>query len=249
MKTKAEVTTRSHIQPWYMHVWTRPALLVAGVLLLVAVVVGFSGHELGRHIKSLESWISQLGLIGMLVFVVLVVVATSLFLPESVFGIAAGVLFGFEWGLAAIVLANILAATLQYGLAYRLLREPIRRKLGAGRMSAVVQRVAGDGNFNLQLLLRLAPLNQTIISYSLGASGMRFPPFLAGLIAMFPAIVVEVYLGHTGKHLALISAGVKHSGWRHDVLLFSGLLAIAIGVGLASRAAYRGVLSATKAPG
>jgi len=57
MKTPAEDSFRSRIQLWLMHVRMRPALLV------VALVVGFSGQELGRHIKSLESWIIQLGLL------------------------------------------------------------------------------------------------------------------------------------------------------------------------------------------
>lgn len=113
-------------------------------------------------------------------------------------------------------------------------------------MSAAIQRVASGGSFRLQLLLRLTPVNQTIISYSLGASGIRFPQFLAASVAMLPSIIVEVYLGHAGKHLALISAGTGHSAWRHDLFLFAGLLAAAIGVGLASRAAYRGVLRETK---
>ena len=227
-----------------MHVWMRPALIVAGALILVAAVAGFSGHELAGHIESLESWITGFGLTGMLVFAALVVVAISLFLPESVFGVAAGVLFGLGWGIAVILLANFLAAALQYGLAYRLLREPIQRKLGTGRMSAMIQRAAGGGNFKLQLLLRLAPLNQTLINYSLGAAGIRFPQFMAGIVAMSPALIVEVYLGHTGKHLALIGTGLKHSGWRHDVLLFTGLLVIVAGVVFASRNAYRTLMRA-----
>ncbi len=245
MKTPAEVSLRSRIQRSLTRAWARPALLALGVLILVAIVVSFSGHELERHIKSLESWVSQLGWPGILVFVGLVVAGTSLFLPESLFGVAAGVLFGLTWGTAAILAANILAAALQYVLARRLLREPIRRKLGTGKMSALIQHAASEGSFSLQCLLRLAPMSQTIISYSLGAAGIRFAPYMAAITAMLPSILVEVYLGHTGKHLALLGAGATHTGWRHDALLFAGLIAIATGVGLVSRAAYKNVLRKT----
>lgn len=224
------------------HARIRPVLLVVSTLVLVVVIVSVSGHELGDHIQSLEVWITQLGLLGMLAFVGLVVLGTTLFLPESLFGVAAGVLFGFVGGTAVIVLANILAAVLQYGLAHRLLREPIQRKLQVGKMSAAIQRVANGGNFKLQLLLRLAPVNQTIISYSLGAAGIRFSHFLAATIAMLPSIIIEVYLGHTGKHVALASTGAGHSGWHHTALLLTGLVAAIIGIGLASKAAHKRVV-------
>lgn len=44
----------------------RPAWLVLGALIAVAVVVG---HDLARQIQSLESWITQPGLPGMMLFV------------------------------------------------------------------------------------------------------------------------------------------------------------------------------------
>lgn len=244
MRTQAEASSRSRIPHWLMHVRMRPTLLVASALVLVALVVGFSGHELGRHISSLESWILQLGWLGMLVFVGLVVVATSLLLPETLFHVAAGVLFGLAWGVGVMLLASVLAAALQYGLAYRLLREPIRRRLGVGTIYAAIQHAASDGDLRLQLLLRLAPLNQTVISYLLGTTGVRFSRFLAACVAMLPTIIVEVYLGHAGKHMALLSVGKAHSGWLHDLVLFAGLLTAAIVVGFASRAAYKGVLRA-----
>ena len=243
MTQKAEDALRRQLQPWLGQVRMRRALLVVGALILVAIVVGISGHALARHIHALETWITELGLWGMLVFVGLVVIGTSLLLPESLFGVAAGVLFGLAWGAAVILLARILAAALQYALAYGFLREPIQRRLGAGKLSAAVQRVANSGSFKLQILLRLAPLNQAAISYLLGTSGVRFAQFLAASFAMLPSIFVEVYLGHTGKHLALIGASVAQRGWLHALLLVAGLLALVIAVGFASRAAYRAVIN------
>ncbi len=180
-----------------------------------------------------------------LVFVGLVVVGTSLLLPETLFHVTACVFFGLAWGAGVVLLASILAAALQYGLAYRLLREPIRRRLGVGTIYVAIQHAVRDGDFRLQLLLRLAPLNLTIVSYLLGASGVRFSRFLVASVAMLPSIIVEVYLGHVGKHLALINTSAAHAGWPHDVVLFVGLLTVAIGVGFASRTAYSGVLRET----
>src|SRR5690606_10310057 len=112
-----------------------------------------------RHIGAIEAWVTQLGWVGMLAFVVLAAVALCLFMPETLFSVAAGVLFGLWWGVAIIFVANLLAGVVQYGLAYRLLREPIRRKLGASKIAGVIERVANGDNLKLQALLRLAPVH------------------------------------------------------------------------------------------
>lgn len=59
------------------------------------------------------------------------------------------------------------------------------------------------------------------------------------------SLIVEVCAGHAGKHLALIRASAARSGRQHDMVLFAGLLAAAVGAGFASRAAYSGMLRET----
>lgn len=248
MKKQPGVLRQNEDPSWLVRVWMRPALSVLVLISALALVaaIGFFGHELDLHIKSLESWVAQVGVFGMLVFIVLVVIATSIFLPESLFGVAAGVLFGVVWGTAIMLTANVLAAVLQYGLAHQLLRGPIQRKFGTGKVSTIVRRVASSDNFSLQLLLRVMPVNQTAVGYLLGAAGVRFLPFLVASAAVFPSIVIEVYLGHTGKHLALISTSAGHTSWQHGAAHVAGLFVLILGVSFASRAAYKQVLRTTE---
>lgn len=247
MKKQPDVMTQSEDPSWLTQIRMRPALSMLVVISVLALVtaIGFFGHELGLHIKSLEAWVAQAGVFGMLVFLVLVVMATSVFLPESLFGVAAGVLFGVVWGTAIMLAANVLAAALQYGLAHQLLREPIQRKFSTGKISTIVQRAASGDNFSLQLLLRVMPVNETAVSYLLGAAGVRFLPFLVASVAVLPSIIVEVYLGHAGKHLALISTGAGHTSWQHGALHVAALFVLILGVSFASRAAYKQVLRKT----
>lgn len=221
-------------------------LLMAGAVLAAGLAVVFFGYELRQHLGAIEAWIADLGWMGMLVFAALTVVALCLFMSETLFSVAAGVLFGVWWNVAVVFVANFVAGALQYGLAYHLLREPIRRKLGPSKVGGLIERVASSDNLRLQALVRLAPVHQTLVSYLLGASGVRFRQFLSALPAMLPAIFLEVYLGHTGKHLATISVGFRHASWQHDVLLVVGLLAVIVAVGFASRRAYRALLRATE---
>src|SRR5690606_38663883 len=118
---------------------------VAGVLIVPGVAIALFGDELERHIGALEAWVAGLGWVGMLAFAALVAVALCLFMPETLFSVAAGVLFGIWWGIALIFLANILASAMQYGLAFRLLREPIQCRLGTSKIARMIGRVAsGD---------------------------------------------------------------------------------------------------------
>jgi len=215
--------------------------LAAAVLLLIAVV-GL-GHELGRHLEALESWVAGLGPWGVLALIGLFALGTSVLLPESVLGVAAGALFGLGWGVAVSLAGNLLAAVLQYALSRRLLRARIQRTLEARPFLAAIQRAVLRDELRLQLLLRLAPLNPATISYLLGAAGVRFRGFLVACLALLPHLLLEVYLGHTGKQVARMASGGR-TAEVHDAMILAGLALWIFVVVLVSRAAHRAVRQA-----
>ena len=63
--------------------YSRAALpyLGVGLLLIVAIVVG--GREIEHHINAIESWITELGPWGVLAFIGLFTLTTSLLLPDT----------------------------------------------------------------------------------------------------------------------------------------------------------------------
>lgn len=215
--------------------------LAAAVLLLLAILA--LGREVEHHLRILEAWVTGLGPWGVLVFVGLLAVGTSLLLPESVFGVAAGALFGLTWGVAASLAGNLLAAALQYALARRLLKGRIERKLAAQPRLAAIQRAVLRDELHLQVLLRLAPLNPATISYLLGAAGVRFWKYLVACLAFAPHLVLEVYLGNAGNHVARIAAGSKPAEV-HDTILLGGLAMTILVVVLLSSRAYKAVMAA-----
>jgi uncharacterized membrane protein YdjX (TVP38/TMEM64 family) len=217
--------------------------VVVGAVIVIAVLL--LGREVGHHIAAIQRWIAELGPTGLVVFTALLVLATSLLLPESLFGIAAGALFGLSLGFVLVLVGNVIAAAVQYALATRLLRGWIQRMLASRPQLAAIQRAVLADETRLQLLLRLTPLNPASLSYVFGAAGVRFPGFLFACIALIPHLLMEVYLGHAGKDLTRLSAGVATHSFAHHVATFGGLCVTAIVVfvvsGIARRAVDRAV--------
>ncbi|MCB1055408.1 MAG: hypothetical protein KDD11_07825, partial [Acidobacteria bacterium] len=96
---------------------------------------------------------------------------------------------------------------------------------------------------------RLAPLSPATVSYLLGAAGVRFPRFLVACVGLTPHLVLEVFFGHAGRHLASLLSRPGPNAHLEDALLLAGL---AIGVVLLvgfSRGALRSVQRAVEGAG
>lgn len=217
-------------------------LIIAGLALLVLILA--AGDEIGDHVAALEAWISGLGPMGMIAFVGLYVLATSLMLPESVFSVVAGALFGLAGGLAVVVTGAGLAAVLQYALARRLLRAPIERVISNRPTLAAIQRAVLRDETRLQVLLRLTPLNPATISYMLGAGGARFGAFLLACLGLFPHLFGQVYMGYAGKHAAHMASRGTGTFHLHDLMIFGGLAMMVVALVLISRTAHKAVVQA-----
>jgi uncharacterized membrane protein YdjX (TVP38/TMEM64 family) len=217
--------------------------LVLAIFGIVAVVI-LLGHEAERHLHAIESWIADLGPWGRLAFVGLLVVGSTVLIPESLFGLAAGALFGLVWGTGLILAGNIIAATLQYTLARRLLHGPIQNALEKRPLLRAIQGAVMRNEIRLQVLLRLTPLNPALVSYLLGAAGVRYVGFILSTLVLASHFVIEVYLGHAGKQL--LANGFTHAegGWQHNLLIYGGAAVGLIAVVIVSKAAHRAVIRA-----
>lgn len=191
--------------------------------LALVIAISLAGREIHTHISQIESWITSLGYWGVLAFIVLFVVLTSCLLPDSVLCIIAGALFGFGWGLVAVVAGSLLSASVQYLLAQKLLRHRIENKIQNNPSLCAIQRAVKTDELRLQLLLRCTPLNPATISYILGATGVRFQKFILACLALTPGLALEVYFGHLGKHAA--RAAGSDSSLTHNLMLAGVLLA------------------------
>jgi len=202
------------------HLWTKVAL---GAL-LIGSVAGL-GRDFAHHLPTLEDWIASQGTRGYVVFIAAVVVCTSLFVPDTVFAIMGGVLFGVLGGTIAVVVASLLTAAVDFAISRQFLRVRVSQWLKANPRLAAIERAVKREGLRFQFMLRLTPINPATLSYVLGATHTRFSTFLAASLGLIPGLFVEVYFGYVTKHLAKVAGKVGEYSAVHTPLIVAGLAA------------------------
>ncbi len=196
--------------------------LLAGVCLLAVVV--WVGRDAAEEITAMEAWIDGHGIWGRIAFVALFIVLTSVLVPDSLLLVAAGAMFGLVWGTALVVVGAVMTAALNYAVACDLLRPRIEKLLETRPKLQAIRRAANSEGLRLQLLLRLAPLNQVSINYVLGASGVRFSTFMIATLGQIPNLFAVVYFGYLGSHMTKVAAHVGHHSTLQTALTVVGFV-------------------------
>lgn len=204
--------------------WIGGALLVASALVAVAVpahnwtdLLAYSLE--GRNLAA-----------ALALFIAAYVVGTLLLLPSWLFAVAAGVAFGFGWGLTASTVASALSALLAFVAARYAFRDRVERAARRNATFAAVEAAVKKAPFRVVTLLRLTPvLPSSAKSYFLGVTSVRLLPYvLASALGMLPGNALKAYLGHAGRN-------VLHDGgpWTWAMLAagVAGLAVMALGVG------------------
>lgn len=221
--------------------WALAALLVSLLLL--------EGHRVQQLLPEIERVIQGFGPWAPLIFVAAIFVAQPFLFPNTVFGIAGGVLFGLLPGFAYYFVGVYLANLFVYFLGHRWLRGPVVRLLQSRPSVARAVEAAGREGTSLVFWIRMAPVSPAIFSYAFGALQVPFCAVAIGTLGMFPHLLLDVYLGTVAAHVTKM-AGKGDSSWEtQGAVLLLGFLAVA---GLSfriARIARARVLAAEDEPG
>lgn len=232
---------RSHDTPaaarWRLVRWAAAAVALAAVVWL--------GRYLGHHLVALEAWVRGLGPAGPLAFLAAFIVLALFCLPDTLFAIAAGVLFGLWLGTGLIVAGVIAATSISFLLARRVLNDRVERRLEQSPRLLAIRRAIGGAGLRLQFLLRLTPLNPVLVSYVLGTSGVRYRTFLIASAGLIPGLFVEVYLGYAAAHMSKVTSGAQSHPPLHTAIAVGGLVVCIVVMAMVTRAARRALASAS----
>lgn len=174
----------------------RPALLV---FLVAAAALGWGLHGERLNAAAIEARIRELGVFAPAMFVAAFAVATVLFLPGSLFGLAGGILFGPSWGTLWNLVGGTLGATIAFLAARFIAGDWIAARAGA-RLKTLVSGVEAEG-WRFVALTRLVPIVPfNVLNYVLGLTRIPLSQYLlATLVCMAPGALAYAWLGYAGR--------------------------------------------------
>ena len=185
--------------------------LALGLTAVVAVLLAARALDAPAHLRAALFVIRDLGAWGSVLFVLLYVAATVLFLPGWILTLGAGAVFGLARGAITVSLAATLGATAAFLVGRYLARDAVARRLAAHpRFAAVDAAVAREG-WKIVLLTRLSPAFPfNLLNYAFGLTRISLRDYvLASWIGMLPGTVMYVYVGSLAGDLATLGQGAR----------------------------------------
>jgi uncharacterized membrane protein YdjX (TVP38/TMEM64 family)/rhodanese-related sulfurtransferase len=171
----------------------------------------------------IESAVRDLGLLAPLAHILLFALATILFVPGVIFGLAGGALFGPLLGTILNLTGATLGATAAFLIARYLAADWVRKRAGP-RLERLINGVEAEG-WRFVAFVRLVPLFPfNLTNYALGLTRVPLAHYvLASLVCMVPGTVAYTWLGYAGREAL---AG-NETAIRYGLLALALLAAVA----------------------
>ena len=206
--------------------------IVALTLIIIALFLAMRFLPVQQRLMNFNDWVSQMGVAGIFIFVVVYAVATVLLAPGSILTIGAGFAFGLWKGFLAVSAGATIGASLAFLIARFIARDKIEATARRNEKFRKIDNAIAREGTKLIFLLRLSPVMPFNLSnYFYGLTGVRFWPYVvASWIGMMPGTFLYVYIGAASKAAVAAAAGgeaVKHS-WQYWTFLSVGFFATII---------------------
>jgi uncharacterized membrane protein YdjX (TVP38/TMEM64 family) len=131
------------------------------------------------------------------IFIGLQVVASLLFVPRTVLGIAAGLVFGFFWGTVWALCGALAGAAAGFALVHWFGVTGLLDESPA--LGAMVKKYE-HGGWRAVAILRLTPLPHSVTNTLLAMTNVSWRDYLLGsLLGMLPMTVAQVDIGASGS--------------------------------------------------
>lgn len=176
---------KSGQSPW------RAVVLVVIVLVLLA---GARHLGLGERLGEMKDWITSLGPLGPVVFVLIYVVAVVAALPGSAITLAAGAMFGSVAGVVLVSIGSTIGAGLAFLIARYFARESVSRWLSGNEKFARLDEMTQRHGAVIVALTRLVPVFPfNLLNYGFGLTRVPFKTYIFwSWLCMLPGTVVYV---------------------------------------------------------
>lgn len=200
--------------------------VVVAVALIAAIVwLARSAPFLGA-VEGTEEVVRQWGALSIVIYPLLVMVATVLFLPGGILSLGGGFFFGLWWGTALVLVGNLLGAAVAFYVGHKLGRKFVRRRiLRDPRWAALDGAIARRGP-RIVFFSQLNPLFPTsLFNYLYGITNVGFWNCMKWVaLGRLPGIFLYCYLGTLGQLGIRIMRGESVPGPTDYFVWGSGLV-------------------------
>jgi uncharacterized membrane protein YdjX (TVP38/TMEM64 family) len=183
--------------------------MVGRLALLLLVIAGIGAAIVNRQSLDADSLAAAIGRYpaAPLVFLLVHTLASLVFFPRTVLGVAAGVLFGAWWGTLWAALGSTVGAVVVF-LVARYLNAGFIDLENIPRFGPILLR-AERGGWRAVAVLRLIPvIPHSLSNYALGLTRLNLGPYAVGsLIGQLPMTIACAQFGAAGEQLAAGKAG------------------------------------------
>jgi uncharacterized membrane protein YdjX (TVP38/TMEM64 family) len=207
--------------------------------LLAAAIVAVTVGPTEVWLQQIIAWIQGLGVWGGVVFALIYIAGTVLFVPGSVLTVGAGFLFGLVWGTVIVSAASTLGALAALLVGRYLARDAVRERVEDHPRFHALYRAIEKDDFKVVLLTRLVPIFPfNFLNYAFGLTEVSWRKYtLASWLGMLPGTVVYVYAGAAASSVVQAVAVDEAPGATTYLLWGLGAVAVVVGGWLLTRRA------------
>jgi uncharacterized membrane protein YdjX (TVP38/TMEM64 family) len=196
---------------------------------------------IGDWMLAAPAWVARNKTVAPLVYLVLVSVATVLFLPGSVAIMISGFLFGLLPGLLIAAIVIPVASQCAFVAGRWAIQDFLRNLIDSRPHFRAIELGLQSEAFLIVVLTRLSliiPFN--MLNYIFGASSIKARVhFGATMIGMLPAVALYVYIGTLAQNFGQLMAGEVALAESRYWIVIAGLVVIALAIWVIQKAANR----------
>lgn len=180
--------------------WQKLQRIIFAVFLILIIGLFLLFQILGYNIDSdvIRLYIGDYGVWAPIVFIALYTLGTF-FIPATPFMIAAGILFGFKYGLLYTIISGLLSSTVVFVVSRKLGKEWVERILEhryLKHLNGYNKRLEEGAVWDL-IILRITPIMPfNALNILMGVSKIKTEEYIIGTIfGLIPSNVLTVYIG------------------------------------------------------
>jgi len=171
------------------------------ILLLIGIIFSIINREYFNN-ENITYFLNNYGIFTPLIFILIYVLATILFLPGVILTMIAGALFGPVLGLLYAISGATIGATLAFLNARYIVSEKIENMIEGSKLDYIKKSVEEEG-WKFVAFTRLVPLFPfNLLNYSFGLTRIKLSDYVwSSFIFMLPGTLAYVYLGFAGNEI------------------------------------------------